>query len=142
LSFWRVACDEINYRRFFDVNELAAIRVEEPEVFEAVSALPFRLLETGAVSGTRVDHVDGLFDPVDYLQRVVGRGYLVVEKILVGGERLRRNWPVDGTTGYEYLNLLNGVFVEPRSGPTFRDLYARFIGVRLRFSEVLLQSTS
>jgi (1->4)-alpha-D-glucan 1-alpha-D-glucosylmutase len=140
LSFWRVASDEINYRRFFDVNALAAIRIEEPEVFEAVQSLPFRLLEAGAVAGLRVDHVDGLFDPVDYLQRVVGRGYLVVEKVLVGGERLRPDWPVDGTTGYDFLNLLNGIFVEPRSGPPFRDLYARFIGVRLRFFEVLLSS--
>jgi (1->4)-alpha-D-glucan 1-alpha-D-glucosylmutase len=140
LSFWRVASDEINYRRFFDINELAAIRIEEPEVFEAVHALPFRLLETGAISGMRVDHVDGLLDPVDYLQRVAGRGYLVVEKVLVGGERLRRDWPVDGTTGYELLNLLNRVFVEPGSGPSFRDLYARFLGVRLLFSEEVLSS--
>jgi (1->4)-alpha-D-glucan 1-alpha-D-glucosylmutase len=140
LSFWRVASDEINYRRFFDVNELAAIRVETPEVYEAVHALPFRLRDQGLVIGLRVDHVDGLFDPLDYLRRLAGGGYLVVEKVLVGTERLRPDWPVGGTTGYEVLNLLNGVFVEPASSGSFRELYERFVGARHRFSEVVLAS--
>ena len=140
LSFWHVASDEINYRRFFDVNELAALRVEEPDVFDAVHALPLRLIDSSLATGLRVDHVDGLSDPLDYLERLSGCGYLVVEKVLVGNERLRRDWPVDGTTGYEFLNLLNALFVDEGAGSRFRSLYERFVGARLHFPEVVLAS--
>jgi (1->4)-alpha-D-glucan 1-alpha-D-glucosylmutase len=125
LSHWRVAADEINYRRFFDVNELAAIRVEEPAVFEAVHDLPFGLVAAKLVRGLRIDHVDGLYDPRDYLERLPGDCWVVVEKILEPGERLRADWPVHGTTGYDFLSLVGGLFVDPAARPAIRNLYAR-----------------
>jgi (1->4)-alpha-D-glucan 1-alpha-D-glucosylmutase len=129
LSHWRVASDEINYRRFFDVNELAAVRVEQPDVFEAMHALPARLAGEGAVAGLRVDHVDGLFDPADYLERLPAGLYVVVEKILIGDERLRPEWPVQGTTGYDYLNVLNGLLADPRGRRELEAVYRRFTGL-------------
>ncbi|HRI53342.1 MAG TPA: alpha-amylase family glycosyl hydrolase, partial [Pseudomonadota bacterium] len=120
LASWRVASEEINYRRFFDVNSLAAIRMEDPEVFERTHALIFRLMKEGRVQGLRLDHTDGLYDPLAYLERLQGRFRrpvgeavqnpddaarpvpLLVEKILARDERLPSEWPVDGTTGYEF----------------------------------------
>ncbi|HXJ78015.1 MAG TPA: malto-oligosyltrehalose synthase, partial [Candidatus Methylomirabilis sp.] len=232
LSFWQVAGDEINYRRFFDINELAAIRMEEPAVFELAHRLVFRLVRQGAVTGLRIDHPDGLFAPARYLRdlqrrcflerarhlrdqegvreeepvdweqavraeferrqlaeqeeagRLSGatgggwsarelrrrwsaaraerggllsavqamlRGpaptgslgnafYIVTEKILMPDERLPTSWPVAGTTGYEFLNVVNGLFVNPSAHRTLTNTYARFIGTRLDFSEVAYQS--
>jgi (1->4)-alpha-D-glucan 1-alpha-D-glucosylmutase len=157
LSFWRVAADEINYRRFFDINELAAIRVDEPAVFWAVHELWFRLLqlEPGLLTGLRIDHVDGIADPLRYLERVAdkvrrarppppaadsGSAYIVVEKILVGGEELRSEWPVAGTTGYEFLNLVNGLFVDASNQAAMLGLYTRFTGVTSSFDDVLYES--
>jgi (1->4)-alpha-D-glucan 1-alpha-D-glucosylmutase len=163
LSYWRVATDEINYRRFFDVNHLAAIRVEEPEVFEAVHGVVLRLLGAGQVTGLRIDHPDGLFDPVQYfldLQSTCRRilpsdpstagepsegtteraCYVVVEKILVRDERLRPDWAVHGTTGYEFLNLVNGLFVDPAAERHFHELYARMTGQPFRFGDIAYQS--
>jgi (1->4)-alpha-D-glucan 1-alpha-D-glucosylmutase len=161
LSFWRVASDEINYRRFFDVNELAAVRVEERPVFTAVHEVVLRLVRRGLVTGLRVDHVDGLLDPQKYLadlQREAARGdgkkrggvganggraaapfYVVVEKILGHDELLRREWPVHGTTGYEFMNLLNGVFVDASNAQALRELYAEFAGARVKFSDLLYE---
>jgi (1->4)-alpha-D-glucan 1-alpha-D-glucosylmutase len=157
LSFWHVAADEINYRRFFDINELAAIRVEDPAVFDLVHELTLHLVEEGLVTGLRIDHADGLLDPALYLRMlqercaaadkstsgnaVNDRGgpfYLVVEKILTGGERLR-NWPIHGTTGYEFVNLLNGVFVDASNRHRFEDLYARFAGWQEAFRDVVYE---
>ena len=163
LSYWRVATDEINYRRFFDINHLAAIRVEEPEVFEAVHGIIFQLLRTGHVTGLRIDHPDGLFDPVQYfldLQSACRRAfptaasavaepsggsaerpcYIVVEKILVRDERLRTDWTVHGTTGYEFLNQLNGLFIDPAAERQFHTLYARLTGQPFRFGDIAYQS--
>ena len=169
LSFWRVAADEINYRRFFDINELAAVRVEERPVFTAVHEVVFRLMRQGFVTGLRIDHVDGLFNPEKYLtdlqreaasalsharkgdEKKDGDGdgqppvdpsralpcYVVVEKILGHDEELRREWPVHGTTGYEFMNLLNGVFVETANAEAFRALYAGLTGVREDFRDLL-----
>jgi (1->4)-alpha-D-glucan 1-alpha-D-glucosylmutase len=166
LSYWRAASDEINYRRFFDINELAAVRVEERPVFTAVHEVVLRLMRQGLVTGLRVDHVDGLHDPSKYLsdlQREAGaalerapsatRGdaekagkaggddgppcYVLVEKILGHDEQLRRDWPVHGTTGYEYLNLLNGVFVEESNGRAFRALYEEFVAAAVKFEDLL-----
>jgi (1->4)-alpha-D-glucan 1-alpha-D-glucosylmutase len=142
LSFWRVAADEINYRRFFDINELAAIRVEEPEVFEAVHRLVVRLVGEGSVTGLRVDHPDGLFEPARYfrqLQRACREArragphdrrpfYIVAEKILTGDEELRRDWEIEGTTGYGFLNFLNGLFVDPGARRAMERVYASFTG--------------
>ena len=233
LSFWQAAGDEINYRRFFDINDLAAIRMEEPAVFEAAHRLVFRLVREGAVTGLRIDHPDGLFAPARYLhdlqrrcfleraryvrnvetpgeeepadweQMVLtmrdrwiaehqavagipgasersgrggpgllrrwsavgsagGRGlvhavqamlrrppqdeglarafYIVTEKILMPEERLPARWPIAGTTGYEFLNTVNGLFVDPAGARSLTATYARFIGARLEFAEVAYQS--
>lgn len=150
LAYWRVAGEEINYRRFFDINELAAIRMENPEVFEKAHALIFDLLRRGAVTGLRIDHVDGLYDPATYLRQLQGRVssalsgddasgrplFLVVEKILGRAERLPDDWPVYGTTGYDFLNLVNGLFVDGANERLMSDLYARFTGVRVRFEDL------
>lgn len=159
LSYWRVAADEINYRRFFDINELAAIRVEEPEVFAAAHDLVFKLMRQGWVTGLRIDHVDGLFDPEQYLsnlQRGARRAlkqsntgqlsvkprnaaleracYIVVEKILGADEKLPQAWLCHGTTGYDFMNLVNGVFVQKENSKAFRSLYHRFTGHEANFS--------
>jgi (1->4)-alpha-D-glucan 1-alpha-D-glucosylmutase len=120
LAFWRRAPEEINYRRFFDVNELAALRQEDPEVFAETHEFVLSLVGDRLIDGLRVDHVDGLLDPSGYLQRLraeverrAGAGFpIVVEKILTPGERLREDWPVQGTTGYEFLNDLEDVFLD------------------------------
>jgi (1->4)-alpha-D-glucan 1-alpha-D-glucosylmutase len=154
LSFWHVAADEINYRRFFDINELAAIRVEDPVVFEAVHELTLRLIEKGIVTGLRIDHADGLLDPGLYLRRLQercaaaapGNGggrarpfFIVVEKILTGRERLRGDWPVHGTTGYEFANLLNGIFVDDSNQHRFDEIYGRFAGWQGPFRDVVYE---
>jgi len=136
LCFWRVAADEINYRRFFDVNELAAIRVESPEVFRAVHARVLDWAARGWIDGFRVDHVDGLYDPAGYLEQLrdastaaAGRPlWLVVEKIFGPGESLPADWPVHGTTGYDFLNDLNGLFVHAEGFRQIRDGYDRLAG--------------
>jgi (1->4)-alpha-D-glucan 1-alpha-D-glucosylmutase len=149
LAHWRVAAEEINYRRFFDINDLAAIRMEDPSVFERVHAFLFELLGRGLVDGMRIDHVDGLFDPGDYLERLQRRAcekrpdlysadsplYVVIEKILGGGEELPR-WPVAGTTGYEFLGAINGLFVDSRNEAALTRVYERFTRVRTRFRDV------
>ena len=159
LCYWRVASDEINYRRFFDINDLAAIRVEEPRVFEAVHELIFQLMREGAVTGLRIDHIDGLYDPDQYLLdlqkaftnavAVSGRSagprakkncYVVVEKILNRNEQLREGWQAHGTTGYEFLNLLNGLFVDARHESTFRNIYQRFTGKKESFAEAAFEA--
>ncbi|HEV8422503.1 MAG TPA: alpha-amylase family glycosyl hydrolase, partial [Chthoniobacterales bacterium] len=122
LAYWRVAAEEINYRRFFDINELAALRMEDPDVFEQTHSFVFELLRKGCIDGMRIDHVDGLYDPGDYLERLQSRArsvrpdlfsddrrlYLVVEKIL-GSDEWLPSWPVEGTTGYEFLVRVNGL---------------------------------
>jgi (1->4)-alpha-D-glucan 1-alpha-D-glucosylmutase len=153
LSHWRVAADEINYRRFFDINDLAAIRVEDPVVLAVVQELPMRLAREGIVTGLRIDHVDGLLDPEKYLldlQRgfrdAAGQaagpgppGYVVVEKILAQdrGERLPAEWPVQGTTGYELGALISSALVDPAGGPPLRALAAQLEEEPARFSDVV-----
>jgi (1->4)-alpha-D-glucan 1-alpha-D-glucosylmutase len=142
LSFWRVTNDEINYRRFFDINDLISMRVENEEVFEAMHEVLLKYIGQGWITGLRLDHVDGLFDPQQYFARLQpacaqalgevheqpGRYfYLIVEKILGGQEQLRPQWLVFGTTGYDYLNLLNGLFVVKENGAKMRQIYESFI---------------
>jgi (1->4)-alpha-D-glucan 1-alpha-D-glucosylmutase len=134
LSFWRVASSDINYRRFFDINTLAGMRVEKPDIFERTHELILRLVKEDRVHGLRIDHIDGLADPEGYaraLQAKIGPGfYVVVEKILEPGEDLRP-WPVAGTTGYEVLNLIDGVLVGSGSGNAMERIYretAHFAG--------------
>jgi (1->4)-alpha-D-glucan 1-alpha-D-glucosylmutase len=141
LSYWRVAAEEINYRRFFDINTLAAIRVEIPEVFSAAHQLVFELLARGDVTGLRLDHIDGLWDPRAYLKQLQAchgqlagtddpRGlYVVVEKILdVTGESLPSDWPVHGTTGYEFANQVVQCLTDASAEKSFTRCYDRFIG--------------
>lgn len=184
LAYWRVAADEINYRRFFDINELAAICTEDPEVFAATHRLIFDLVDAGIVTGLRIDHPDGLYDPRGYFQQLqerrflqlLGRElderglraepdgrrsalekrltelwrnatripgsplsrviYVVVEKILAHGEQLPDNWPVHGTVGYEFLNVLNGLFVSPAGEIPMTSTYARVTGEQPDFESL------
>jgi (1->4)-alpha-D-glucan 1-alpha-D-glucosylmutase len=178
LAFWRVAGEEINYRRFFDVNELAAIRMELPEVFHAAHQVLFHLLAEGHATGLRIDHPDGLRDPASYfrqlqeqyilararvalpaglesydLARAVavrlaasgdGSGdpvprplYVVAEKILTEGESLPADWAVDGTTGYDFLNAVHGLFVDAESRDAFDRVYTAFVGPSAGFDQLV-----
>ncbi|HEY0838724.1 MAG TPA: malto-oligosyltrehalose synthase, partial [Vulgatibacter sp.] len=179
LAHWRVAGEEINYRRFFDINELAAIRMEDPKVFEETHRLVLRLLADGIVQGLRIDHPDGLFDPKTYFERIQeqhflevcrrhaesegapadrvlpyvrarfeaegARGgfsrpvYVVAEKVLGLGETVPETWPIDGTTGYEFMNSLNGLFVQGESRRAIDDVFSRFTGLRLQLEELLYE---
>ena len=178
LAHWRVAGEEINYRRFFDVNGLAAIRMEDERVFDEAHRLVLRLVRDGLVDGLRIDHPDGLYDPTAYFRRLqasvlAGRAaalaerrataldraalttlrarfeaaiasgdvprrplYVVAEKILSGDERMPRAWDVDGTTGYEFLAALSGVYVDAAAEESFTEGYARFTGQRRHFRDV------
>ncbi len=185
LAYWRVAAEEINYRRFFDINDLAAIRMERIPVFEATHQLIFRLLAAGSINGLRIDHPDGLWDPAGYFrnlqryylltlarrqfeeqdspdeeawettkQELLQRYdeawredphsamaqplYVVAEKILGHGEILPSTWPVNGTSGYDFLNLVNGLFVDGANAKTFEGIYSTFIKQRTNFNELVL----
>jgi (1->4)-alpha-D-glucan 1-alpha-D-glucosylmutase len=144
LAYWRTASDEINYRRFFDINELVGLRMEEPAVFQASHVLLKRLIAEGKITGLRVDHPDGLFDPASYfarLQDLAGRPfYVVAEKVLSDNERLRADWQVAGTTGYNFLNQVSGLFVDSRHVQKLRRLYARLTGRTESFAEVAYRS--
>lgn len=143
LAFWRVAADEINYRRFFDINDLAAIRVEDDGVYQATHELLFQLVREGVIDGFRIDHPDGLYHPERYYRMLQesaaealrARGienpesfYIVAEKILTGDEELRSDWLIEGTTGYGFLNFLNGVFVDSAKRRAMLRIYERFTG--------------
>ncbi len=153
LSFWRVAAEEINYRRFFDINDLAAIRVELPEVFEAVHGLLLDLVKEGAVTGVRLDHPDGLWDPQEYIGQLQQQAaeamrigdssrkplYLLAEKILSGDEELPDDWQLHGTTGYDFMNDAIGVMVEGDNESAFTSIYANFIDHRFRFQDLVYE---
>ena len=178
LAYWRVAAEEINYRRFFDINELAAIRTENPLVFSAVHQLVLRLIAEKKVTGLRIDHVDGLHGPVGYLRRLqqaawsasqhstypevpspLSRAdqqasrsqietaplsgeppfYVIVEKILTAGETLPQHWPTHGSTGYDFLAALNGIFVDQNNERALTDLYQRFTRTRRDFSDIVYE---
>lgn len=134
LAYWRVASDEINYRRFFDVIEFAGIRTEDPDVFKMSHSLIFQYVRENLIDGLRIDHIDGLWDPEKYLHSIreeckTKTLYLIVEKILLGNEKLAEEWPVDGTVGYDFLYLVNGLFVEQSNKKALLDGYKQFIGV-------------
>jgi (1->4)-alpha-D-glucan 1-alpha-D-glucosylmutase len=147
LAYWRTAFDEINYRRFFDINDLGGLRLEDPRVFSATHALLLDLVATGQVTGIRLDHPDGLFDPTAYFEtlaaavreRLAPSGgdavYTVIEKILGHGEQLREHWPVHGTTGYGALNTINGLFVHAQRLRALRRVYREFTGYRVGSSD-------
>jgi (1->4)-alpha-D-glucan 1-alpha-D-glucosylmutase len=176
LAFWRVAAEEINYRRFFDVNELAAVRIELPGVFRATHAVLFRLLAEGKATGLRIDHPDGLRDPAAYFRQLqehyvlahtglepgrwpaglarevaarlpaaAGPGeaaapwplYVVAEKILSRGEALPPDWAVDGTTGYDFLNAVNGLFVDAEGRDAFDRIYQAFTSAAAGYDQLV-----
>ncbi|WP_395454924.1 malto-oligosyltrehalose synthase [Azospirillum melinis] len=143
VAYFKVAADDINYRRFFNINELAGLRMDEPELFDVAHRMVLGMVADGTLDGIRIDHIDGLIDPKGYCERLVAASskpfYLVVEKILARHERLREDWPIDGTTGYEYANLMGGLFVDPKAEEAFTRLYGDFIGRRDNFEEVVRQ---
>lgn len=147
LAFWRTANQEINYRRFFTISDLVGVRVEDPITFEAIHSVALRLATKGMVTGFRVDHIDGLRDPLGYLRRLQERThpeagarpkdfYVVVEKILSTGETLPTEWPVHGTTGYDFMNAVNGLFVDPSNLPALEAVYARFIDEQIHYPDL------
>ncbi len=140
-AHFRVAADDINYRRFFNINDLAGLRMELPDVFDHAHRLVFRLLHNGTLDGLRIDHIDGLLDPKTYLQQLRDKAgpafYLVVEKILARHESLREDWPVDGTTGYDVTNLLLGLLIDPAGEETFTATYVAFTGRSEPFLETV-----
>lgn len=142
LAYWRVANHEINYRRFFNIHELAAIRIEAEDVFEAHHKWLFELIDQGLVDGLRIDHPDGLYDPIAYFSRLKKRApiYTVVEKILDREEQLPESWEVEGTVGYEALNVYNGVFIVTHNADTFSHIYHEFIGQVPNFADIVYHS--
>jgi (1->4)-alpha-D-glucan 1-alpha-D-glucosylmutase len=152
LAFWRVASEEINYRRFFDVSELVSLRMELPEVFKATHRFLFSLVKSERVNGLRIDHPDGLWNPKQYFERLngawraalgrrfAGRPYVVAEKILTGDEQLSADWPIDGTTGYDFLNRVNGLFVDSANQGAFDAIYGQFIGNHADFKSLVYAS--
>jgi (1->4)-alpha-D-glucan 1-alpha-D-glucosylmutase len=147
LAFWRVSLHEINYRRFFDINSLAGLRVEDAEVFGQTHRFVFEMIADGRLQGLRIDHVDGLFDPAAYCRLLRDRAimlgqpvYLIVEKILARFEQLRGDWGIDGTTGYDFLNVVNGLFVDSRAEFAFDRIYQSFATAGIRFDEIVYRS--
>ncbi len=152
LAYWRVAAEEINYRRFFDINDLAAIRMELTEVFDATHQLLLELIAEGAVTGLRIDHPDGLYLPKEYFEELQQHCadvlnqpmpqdrraiYLVVEKILTGNERLPKDWPVHGTTGYEFGKEVAQLLVDASAETVMTNIYRRFIGHSMHFGHLV-----
>ncbi|MBD2001011.1 malto-oligosyltrehalose synthase [Leptolyngbya sp. FACHB-541] len=129
LAFWKVGAEEINYRRFFTVNELISLKVEEPKVFHKTHSLIGQLVEEGKITGLRIDHIDGLYDPGQYLERLrekMGDVYITVEKILELEEDLSDIWPIEGTSGYDFMNYVNGVFCRCETEQRLQKIYTRF----------------
>jgi (1->4)-alpha-D-glucan 1-alpha-D-glucosylmutase len=179
LAHWRVSGDEINYRRFFDINDLVGLRMENPRVFAATHTLLRKLLAEDIIQGIRIDHADGLFNPKQYLirvqmlyaasqcagavpkpplaengieaevQQIFGQHdwmnrhaplYAIVEKILEPGEDLPEEWPVDGTSGYDFTTLVNGIFIDQRNERSFTNLYHRFTGASANVDDLIYNS--
>ncbi len=155
LAYWRVATEEVNYRRFFDINELAAIRMEDPRVFEATHALVLDLVASGAITGLRLDHTDGLYEPAAYFKLLQDRLrsalaaagkparsdiYVVAEKILEPGEQLPRSWRIAGTSGYDFLATVNGLWVDGNASHRMTDVYTRLTGAPAEFAPSVFEA--
>jgi len=151
IAYFRAAADDINYRRFFNINDLAGLRVELPEVFDHAHQRILRLVKDGVIDGLRIDHIDGLLDPKGYLDRLQrrvaarrehtagideGPFYLVVEKILAAHETLRADWATDGTTGYDFLNQMTALLVDSAAQSAFNDFYWQFTDEQRAFDEL------
>lgn len=149
LSFWKVGAEELNYRRFFTINELICLRTEDLEVFKNNHDLIFQLVESGKITGLRIDHIDGLYNPDEYLQRLqeqVGEIYIIVEKILElkhqyysRSEELPNHWSIQGTSGYDFLNCLNSLFCfsQQDNYRKFSDIYANFTGIKTDYESIV-----
>lgn len=141
LAYWKVANEEINYRRFFNISSLISLKIENEEVFNRTHSLIFKLIKEDIIEGLRVDHIDGLYDPEVYLNRVRDRidgKYLVVEKILEEDEQLPENWPVEGTTGYDFLNFVNGVFCNVKNENKMSRIYTQFTRRVSSFDDIVV----
>ena len=139
LAHWRAAARDLGYRRFFDINGLVGLRIEHEHVFQDTHRLVLAWLMDGTLDGLRIDHPDGLRDPEAYFDRLRDAGpgaWITVEKILQPGEALRDSWPVDGTTGYDFLNRVSGLFVDPEGEKALTELYAEFTGEPTDWAEV------
>jgi (1->4)-alpha-D-glucan 1-alpha-D-glucosylmutase len=142
LAYWRAAARDLGYRRFFDINTLIGLRAEDETVFRDTHRLVLTWVQEGVVDGLRIDHPDGLRDPEGYLRQLreaAPRAWIVVEKILHPGELLPVTWPVEGTTGYDFLNLVAGVFVDPSGEKPLTDFYAEFTGEETDYPRVARQ---
>ena len=153
LAYWRVAADDINYRRFFDVNDLAALRQENQQVFTETHTFVEQLLRHGKIDGLRIDHPDGLYNPREYFGRLqcgveaLPNGqtcsakphYVIAEKILTDDEQLARDWPIHGTTGYEFAVLVNGLFVDPGAEEELDRTYEEFVGEHVAFRQLVYE---
>lgn len=138
LAFWKVGAEELNYRRFFTVNELICLRVDDEQVFEQTHQLVGQRVKAGQINGVRVDHIDGLYDPTTYMQRLrhyLGDTYITVEKILELEETLPESWPIQGTSGYDCLNQINGVFCQQEHQDAFTHLYQQLTGNSQAYSD-------
>lgn len=154
LAFWQVASHEINYRRFFDINDLAGLNTSNPTVLNITHSLVAELIANGSLQGLRIDHPDGLTDPKGYYQQLrefmcdvssvetenLTSIYIVVEKILAAHEHLPEDWPVQGTTGYDFVNLVNGVFIDQKVERDFDITYSRFVDQQIPFDDLLYTS--
>lgn len=144
LAFWRAAARDLGYRRFFDINTLVGLHMEDEQVFSDTHALVLRWLRDGVLDGVRIDHPDGLRDPEAYCQRLhraAPQSWIMVENILEPGERLRDAWPVAGTTGYDFLNRIGGLFVDPAGEQPLTELYAEFTGESIKYPELVRAKT-
>ena len=151
LAFWQTVNDTINYRRFFTISDLVGVRVEDPVVFEATHGPVFRWLHPEVFTGLRIDHIDGLRDPQAYLNKLQvamgreestageARAYVLVEKILARGEQIPAGWPISGSTGYDFLNHVNGLFACASNGSAMERIYNRFTGRESNFADVLYE---
>ncbi len=162
LAFWRVSLDEINYRRFFDINELAAICVEKPDVFSNTHSFIINLIKDKKIDGLRLDHSDGLLEPACFYKELQGEianklevdfdsneenllcseklpFYIIAEKILAPFEKLHSNWAIHGTVGYEFLNAVNGLFINSKNKDRFSDIYHKFIKKEIDFEETVIE---
>ncbi|OHB78521.1 MAG: malto-oligosyltrehalose synthase [Planctomycetes bacterium RBG_16_55_9] len=140
LCFWKRANESINYRRFFYLNNFIALKADRPEVFDQTHKLISEFIHQGVFNGLRTDHIDGLYDPSQYLarlRRLAGDKYIVVEKILDFDESLPAHWPVQGTTGYDFCNYVNGIFIRRENEQTFTETYRQFVNRPVHYDELL-----
>jgi (1->4)-alpha-D-glucan 1-alpha-D-glucosylmutase len=140
LAFWKVGAEEMNYRRFFTVNELISVKVEELRVFNNTHSLIQKLVEEGKFTGLRIDHIDGLYNPGQYLERLqekMGDVYITVEKILELTEDLPENWRIQGTSGYDFLNFVNGVFCQTANESRLAKIYHGFVGAKVDYASLV-----